>query len=90
MVCTTRAPNIRPKAQRANWYMDHASHDTIVYIHEKALSSGNYHTTYSAASRGLISILWKPMVCTTGTPNIGPIVQRATWYMDHVSHDTCV
>ena len=90
MVCTTRTPNIRPKAQRANWYMDHVSHDTIVYIHEKALSSGDYHTTYSAASRGLISILWKPMVCTTRTPNIGPIVQRATWYMDHVSHDTCV
>ena len=90
MVCTTRTPNIRPIAQRANWYMDHASHDTIVYIHEKALSSGDYHTTYSAASRKLISILWKPMVCTTRTPNIGPIVQRATWYMDHVSHDTCV
>ena len=24
------------------------------------------------------------------TPNIGPIAQRATWYMDHASHDTLV
>ena len=38
----------------------------------------------------LISILWKPMVCTTRTPNIRPIAQRATWYMDHASHDTIV
>ena len=38
----------------------------------------------------LISILWKPMVCTTRTPNIGPIASRATWYMDHASHDTLV
>ena len=26
------------------------------------------------------------MVITTRTRNIGPIAQRATWYMDHVSH----
>ena len=70
--------------------MDHASHDTPVYIYEKSLSSGDYHTTYSAASRELISILWKPMVCTTRTPNIRPITQRANWYMDHVSQDTLV
>ena len=36
------------------------------------------------------SILWKPMVCTNRTSNIGPIAQRATWYMDHASHDTHV
>ena len=42
------------------------------------------------ASTGLISILWKPMVCTTRTPNIGPIAQRATWYMDHAAHETHV
>ena len=30
------------------------------------------------------------MVCTTRTPNIGPIAQRATWYMDHASQDTLV
>ena len=30
------------------------------------------------------------MVRTTRTPNIGPIAQRAIWYMDHASHDTLV
>ena len=34
--------------------------------------------------------LWKPIVCTTRILNIRPIAQRATWYMDHASHDTCV
>ena len=38
----------------------------------------------------MISILWKPMVCTTRTPNIGPVAQRAIWYMDNTSHDTLV
>ena len=28
------------------------------------------------------------MVCNTRIPNIGPIAERATWYMDHPSHDT--
>ena len=36
------------------------------------------------------SILWKPMVHTTRSPNIGPIAQRATWYIDHASHDILV
>ena len=77
-------------AQRATWYMDHASHDKLVYIYENAQSSSDYHTTLSAASTGLISILWKHMVRTTGILNIGPIAQRATWYMDHAFHDTLV
>ena len=34
--------------------------------------------------------LFKPMVCTTRTTKIGPIAQRATWYMDHTYHDTLV
>ena len=90
MVCTTCTPNIGPIAQRATWYMDHAFHDTLVWIYENALSSSDYHTTYSVASRRLISILLWSMVCTTCIPNIGSIAQRATWYTDHASHDTHV
>ena len=86
MVCTTRTPNIRPIAQRATWYTDHASHDTTCLHTRKC-------TKFRRLSHYLIRWVQKadlqPMVCTTRTPNIGPIVQRDTWYMDHV-HDTLV
>ena len=55
------------------------------------------YTKFKQLSRYLICCvqrtdfhLGKPMVCAISTPNLGPIVQRATWYMDHTSHDTLV
>ena len=89
-VVTIRTANLGPISLKPTWYMDHASHDTLVYIYENTLSSSDYQTTLSAASRWLISISWKPVFCSTRTFNIGPIAQRATWYMDHASHDTLV
>ena len=68
-----------PYLQRCTWQ-----------VCENALRSSDYQTTSPTASRGLISILWKPMVCTNHTSNIGPIAQRANWYMGHTSHDTLV
>ena len=66
-----------PIAQRATSY-------------ENALSFSDYHTIFPAASRGLISIYEKTIVCTIRTPKFQPKALRATWYMDHASHVTCV
>ena len=82
MVCTTRTPNIGPIAQRDTWYMDHAfPRYTCLDIRKCTKFKRLSHYLNPLRPRRLISILWKPMVCTTRTPNIGPIAQRATWYM---------
>ena len=63
------------------------SRGMLVKEHENGLSSTVWQPTWTAASQGRISILWKHRACTIHAPICGSLGPRVTWYMDPTSLD---
>ena len=67
--------------------MEPISSDMIAQEQENGSSSTVWQPTYTAASQGWISILWKPRASSIRTPICGPLGPRVICYMEPSSLD---